>query len=131
MVELLRALNRDGLEVEQSRVTPENLAALLSLVDDGTISGTMAKGVFDAMYETGKTAAEVVREKGLRQISDEHALVAAIEEVLANNPTEVEEFRNGRDKLLGFFMGQVMKATQGKANPQAVNKLLREKLAAR
>jgi aspartyl-tRNA(Asn)/glutamyl-tRNA(Gln) amidotransferase subunit B len=103
----------------------------LSLVDDGTISGTMAKGVFDAMYETGKTAAEVVREKGLRQISDEHALVAAIEEVIANNPTEVEEFRNGRDKLLGFFMGQVMKATQGKANPQAVNKLLREKLTAR
>jgi aspartyl-tRNA(Asn)/glutamyl-tRNA(Gln) amidotransferase subunit B len=131
MVELLRALNRDGLEVEQSRVTPENLAALLSLVDDGIISGTMAKTVFDAMYETGKTAAEVVQEKGLRQISDEHALVAAIEEVLANNPTEVEEFRNGRDKLLGFFMGQVMKATQGKANPQAVNKLLREKLAAR
>ena len=130
MVELLRALNRDGLEVEQSRVTPENLAALLSLVDDGTISGTMAKTVFDAMYETGKTAAEVVQEKGLRQISDEHALVAAIEEVLANNPTEVEEFRNGRDKLLGFFMGQVMKATQGKANPQAVNKLLRGKLTA-
>ena len=130
MVELLRALNRDGLEVEQSRVTPENLAALLSLVDDGIISGTMAKTVFDAMYETGKTAAEVVQEKGLRQISDEHALVAAIEEVLANNPTEVEEFRNGRDKLLGFFMGQVMKATQGKANPQAVNKLLREKLTA-
>jgi aspartyl-tRNA(Asn)/glutamyl-tRNA(Gln) amidotransferase subunit B len=130
MVELLRALNRDGLEVEQSRVTPENLAALLSLVDDGTISGTMAKTVFGAMYDTGKTAAEVVQEKGLRQISDEHALVAAIEEVLANNPTEVEEFRNGRDKLLGFFMGQVMKATQGKANPQAVNKLLREKLTA-
>lgn len=131
MVELLRALNRDGLEVEQSRVTPENLAALLSLVDDGTISGTIAKTVFDAMYETGKTAAQVVQEKGLRQISDENALIAAIEEVLANNPTEVEEFRNGRDKLLGFFMGQVMKATQGKANPQAVNKLLREKLTAR
>jgi aspartyl-tRNA(Asn)/glutamyl-tRNA(Gln) amidotransferase subunit B len=130
MVELLRALNRDGLEVEQARVTPENLVALLSLVDDGTISGTMAKTVFDAMYETGKTAAEVVQEKGLRQISDENALVAAIEEVLANNPTEVEEFRNGRDKLLGFFMGQVMKATQGKANPQVVNKLLREKLTA-
>jgi aspartyl-tRNA(Asn)/glutamyl-tRNA(Gln) amidotransferase subunit B len=130
MVELLRALNRDGLEVEQSRVAPENLAALLSLVDDGTISGTMAKTVFDAMYETGKTAAEVVQEKGLRQISDENALVAAVEEVLANNPKEVEEFRNGRDKLLGFFMGQVMKVTQGKANPQAVNKLLREKLTA-
>jgi aspartyl-tRNA(Asn)/glutamyl-tRNA(Gln) amidotransferase subunit B len=89
----------------------------------------MAKSVFDAMYETGKTAAEIVRDKGLRQISDEHALVTAIEQVLADNPKEVSEFRSGRDKLLGFFMGQVMKVTQGKANPQAVNKLLREKLA--
>ncbi len=129
MVELLRALNRDGIEVEQSRVTPENLSELFKLVDDGTISGTMAKSVFDAMYETGKTAAEIVRDQGLRQISDEHALVTAIEQVLADNPKEVSEFRSGRDKLLGFFMGQVMKVTQGKANPQAVNKLLREKLA--
>jgi aspartyl-tRNA(Asn)/glutamyl-tRNA(Gln) amidotransferase subunit B len=131
MVELLRALNRDGIEVEQSRVTPENLAELFHLVDNGTISGPMAKTVFDAMYETGKTATAIVREKGLRQISDENALMTAIEEVLANNPKEVDEFRHGRDKLLSFFMGQVMKATQGKANPQAVNKLLREKLAAK
>jgi aspartyl-tRNA(Asn)/glutamyl-tRNA(Gln) amidotransferase subunit B len=129
MVELLRALNRDGIEVEQSRVPPENLADLLTLVDDGTISGTMAKTVFDAMYETGKAAAAIVQEKGLRQISDGDALVSAIEQVLANNPKEVNEFRAGRDKLLSFFMGQVMKATQGKANPQAVNKLLRDKLA--
>jgi aspartyl-tRNA(Asn)/glutamyl-tRNA(Gln) amidotransferase subunit B len=129
MVELLRALNRDGIEVEQSRVTPENLAELFTLVDDSTISGTMAKAVFDAMYESGKTATEIVQEKGLRQISDENALVTAIEQVLANNPTEVSEFRAGREKLLGFFMGQVMKVTQGKANPQVVNKLLREKLA--
>jgi aspartyl-tRNA(Asn)/glutamyl-tRNA(Gln) amidotransferase subunit B len=129
MVELLRALNRDGIEVEQSRVTPENLAALFKLVDDGTISGTLAKSVFEAMYESGKPAAELVQEKGLRQISDETALIAAIDQVLADHPTEVDEFRRGKDKLLGFFMGQVMKATQGKANPQAVNKLLREKLA--
>ena len=94
-----------------------------------SISGTMAKTVFDAMYETGKAAAEIVQEKGLRQISDEHALVAAIEQVLVSNPSEVAEFRAGREKLLSFFMGQVMKATQGKANPQAVNKLLRERLA--
>jgi aspartyl-tRNA(Asn)/glutamyl-tRNA(Gln) amidotransferase subunit B len=130
MVELLRALNRDGIEVEQSRVTPENLAELFTLVDDGTISGTMAKTVFDAMYETGKSATAIVQETGLRQISDENALVAAIEQVLVNNPKEVDEFRAGREKLLSFFMGQVMKATQGKANPQVVNKLLREKLAA-
>jgi aspartyl-tRNA(Asn)/glutamyl-tRNA(Gln) amidotransferase subunit B len=131
MVELLRALNRDGIEVEQSRVTPENLAELFKLIDDGTISGTMAKSVFDAMYETGKPAAEIVQEKGLRQISDENALGAAIEQVLTDNPKEVDEFRAGREKLLSFFMGQVMKATQGKANPQAVNKLLREKLTAK
>jgi aspartyl-tRNA(Asn)/glutamyl-tRNA(Gln) amidotransferase subunit B len=131
MVELLRALNRDGIEVEQARIAPENLAELLELVDDGTISGTMAKTVFDAMYETGKAAAEIVQEKGLRQISDENALMTAIEQVLAHNPKEVTEFRAGREKLLSFFMGQVMKATQGKANPQAVNKLLREKLAAK
>jgi aspartyl-tRNA(Asn)/glutamyl-tRNA(Gln) amidotransferase subunit B len=131
MVELLRALNRDGLEVEQARITPEHLAELLALVEDGTISGTMAKTVFDSMYETGRTAAAIVQEKGLRQITDEDILVAAIEQVLADNPKEVSDFRTGRDKLLSFFMGQVMKATQGKANPQAVNKLLRERLAAR
>jgi aspartyl-tRNA(Asn)/glutamyl-tRNA(Gln) amidotransferase subunit B len=131
MVELLRALNRDGIEVEQSRLTPEHLTELFKLVDDGTISSTMAKTVFDAMYETGKPASEVVREKELRQISDESALLAAVERVLADNPKEVDEFRAGREKLLGFFMGQVMKATQGKANPQAVNKLLRERLTAK
>jgi aspartyl-tRNA(Asn)/glutamyl-tRNA(Gln) amidotransferase subunit B len=129
MGELLRALNRDGIEVEQSRITPENLAELLALVDGGTISGTMAKNVFETMYETGKAAVDIVQEQGLRQISDENALATAIEQVLADNPKEVGEFRAGRDKLLSFFMGQVMKATQGKANPQAVNKLLREKLA--
>jgi aspartyl-tRNA(Asn)/glutamyl-tRNA(Gln) amidotransferase subunit B len=129
MVELLRALNRDGIEVEQSRITPENLAELLALVDGGTIGSTMAKNVFETMYETGKAAVDIVQEQGLRQISDENALATAIERVLADNPKEVGEFRAGRDKLLSFFMGQVMKATQGKANPQAVNKLLREKLA--
>jgi aspartyl-tRNA(Asn)/glutamyl-tRNA(Gln) amidotransferase subunit B len=128
MVELLRALNRDGIEVEHSRIAPENLAELLALVDGGTISANMAKTVFDTMYETGKAAAAIVQEQGLRQISDANALATAIEQVLANNPKEVGEFRAGREKLLSFFMGQVMKATQGKANPQAVNKLLREKL---
>jgi aspartyl-tRNA(Asn)/glutamyl-tRNA(Gln) amidotransferase subunit B len=131
MGELLRMLNRDGIEVEESRLTPEHLAELLTLVDDGTISSSMAKSVFEAMYETGKSAPGIVQEKGLRQISDEHALVAAIDQVIADNPQEVTEFRAGRDKLLSFFMGQVMKATQGKANPQAVNKLLREKLMAK
>jgi aspartyl-tRNA(Asn)/glutamyl-tRNA(Gln) amidotransferase subunit B len=131
MGELLRMLNRDGIEVEESRLTPQYLAELLKLIDDGIISSSMAKSVFEAMYETGKSAPDIVQEKGLRQISDEHALVATIEQVIADNPQEVTEFRAGRDKLLSFFMGQVMKATQGKANPQAVNKLLREKLTAK
>jgi aspartyl-tRNA(Asn)/glutamyl-tRNA(Gln) amidotransferase subunit B len=131
MVELLRALNRDGIEVEESHVTPENLAELFKLVDDGTISSSMAKSVFEAMYETGKSALDIVQEKGLRQISDENALVVAIEQVIASSPKEVDEFRAGKDKLLSFFMGQVMKATQGKANPQTVNRLLREKLTAK
>jgi len=129
MVELLRALNRDGIEVEQSRVTPTHLAELLRLIDDGTISGTLAKTVFDAIYTTGKSAADIVREQGLRQISDEGSLQATIAQILASHPDEVRDYRGGRDKLLGFFVGQVMKATQGKANPQAVNKLLREALA--
>src|SRR6266511_1114019 len=90
MVELLRALNRDGIEVEQSRVTPEHLAELFKLVDDGTISSTMAKTVFDAMYETGKPASEIVKEKELRQISDESALLVAVERVLADNPKDVD-----------------------------------------
>ncbi|HXH08169.1 MAG TPA: Asp-tRNA(Asn)/Glu-tRNA(Gln) amidotransferase subunit GatB [Alphaproteobacteria bacterium] len=128
MVELLRALNRDGIEVEQSPVAPQQLADLFKLVEDGTVSGTMAKTVFEAMYETGKPAAAIVEEKGLRQISDEAALLAAIDDVLANHPQEVADYRAGREKLLGFFMGQVMKETQGKANPQTVNKLLRQKL---
>jgi aspartyl-tRNA(Asn)/glutamyl-tRNA(Gln) amidotransferase subunit B len=88
----------------------------------------MAKGVFEAMYDSGQPAAAIVEAKGLRQISDERALLAAVAKVLADHPTEVADYRAGRDKLLGFFMGQVMKATQGKANPQTVNKLLREKL---
>jgi aspartyl-tRNA(Asn)/glutamyl-tRNA(Gln) amidotransferase subunit B len=128
MVELLRALNRDGMEVEQSRVGPDQLAALLKLTDDGTISGTMAKTVFEAMYETGNPATAIVEDKGLRQISDESALSATIDTVLTDHPQEVADYRAGRDKLLGFFMGQVMKVTQGKANPQTVNKLLREAL---
>jgi aspartyl-tRNA(Asn)/glutamyl-tRNA(Gln) amidotransferase subunit B len=128
MVELLRTLNRDGIEVEESRVAPEHLAELLRLVDDSTISSSIAKTVFEAMYETGKAPSAIVQEKGLRQISDQDALLTAVEKVLADNPKEVEEFRGGREKLLSFFMGQVMKVTQGKANPQAVSKLLREKL---
>ena len=129
MGELLRALNRDGIEVEQSRVTPTHLAELLRVIDEGIISGTLAKTVFDAIYTTGKSATEIVQEQGLRQISDEDSLQATVAQILASHPDEVRDYRGGRDKLLGFFVGQVMKATQGKANPQAVNKLLREALA--
>jgi aspartyl-tRNA(Asn)/glutamyl-tRNA(Gln) amidotransferase subunit B len=99
------------------------------LIDDGTISGKIAKSVFEEMYRTGKNAEDIVKEKGLTQISDTGAIEKAIDEVIAGSQNEVERFRGGDEKLMGFFVGQVMKATKGKANPQMVNELLKKKLA--
>ena len=119
----------DSLVIERWPVSPENLAALVGLIDDGTISGKIAKTVFEEMHETGDAPAAIVERKGLRQVTDEGAITAAIDEVLGKNPDKVEEYRGGKDKLLGFFVGQVMKATGGKANPKAVNEILRKRLA--
>ena len=102
---------------------------IIALIDDGTISGKIAKTVFEKMVETGDEAAVIVEREGLVQVTDEGAISEMIDEILAANPDKVEEFRGGKDKLLGFFVGQVMKASGGKANPQAVNKLLRDKLS--
>jgi len=96
---------------------------------EGTISGKIAKTVFEEMYKTGKGATEIVKEGGLLQITDEGALTKTVEEVLQNHPNEVEAYKQGKDKLFGFFVGQVMKATQGKANPQLVNQILKKKLS--
>jgi aspartyl-tRNA(Asn)/glutamyl-tRNA(Gln) amidotransferase subunit B len=129
MGELSGFLNRDGLELGASPVPAAALARLLGRIQDGTISGKLAKEVFEAMW-TGRTSADAVIEaKGLRQITDTGAIEAAIRKVMDANPGQLAEYRAGKDKLFGFFVGQVMKATAGKANPAQVNELLRKLLA--
>ncbi|HXZ01799.1 MAG TPA: Asp-tRNA(Asn)/Glu-tRNA(Gln) amidotransferase subunit GatB [Stellaceae bacterium] len=129
MVELYGVLNRLSLGIEQSPVSAEALGGLLDLIRDGTISGRLAKEVFAAMVETGKGAAAIVEERGLKQVTDSGAIEGVIESVLAAQADKVAEYRAGKEKLFGFFVGQVMKATQGKANPALLNELLRKKLA--
>ncbi len=129
MTELIRELNRDERDISDCPVAPRALADMFKLVDDGTISGKIAKTVFAEMYKTSKSAAEIVKEKGLKQVTDEGEIIGIIEKVIADNPQQVEQFRSGKDKVVGFFVGQVMKATQGKANPQMVNELLKKKLS--
>ncbi len=126
--DLFGALNKAGKTIANSPVTAEQGADLLVLIEDGTISGRIAKDVFEIMFETGKDAAAIVEEKGLKQVSDTGAIEKIIDEVIAANPGQLEQYRAGKDKLLGFFVGQVMKATQGKANPGMVNQLLKPKL---
>ena len=128
MSELLRLLKEDDREVEDCPLAPQQLAEMLGLIKDGTISGKIAKTVFEQMYKTGKRARQIVQEQGLVQITDESALNKVVEDVLQAHPQEVEAYKKGKEKLLGFFVGQVMKATQGKANPKLVNEILKEKL---
>jgi aspartyl-tRNA(Asn)/glutamyl-tRNA(Gln) amidotransferase subunit B len=126
--ELSAALNRDGLDIEASRVPPHALGELLLRIEDGTVSGKLAKEVFEAMWAGEGSADEIIDRKGLRQITDTGAIEQVVDEVLAANAAQVQQYRDGNQKVLGFFVGQVMKATQGKANPQQVNAILREKL---
>ncbi|NCF46088.1 MAG: Asp-tRNA(Asn)/Glu-tRNA(Gln) amidotransferase subunit GatB, partial [Alphaproteobacteria bacterium] len=116
-VELFGALNKAGIDLAQSPVSPEQLGGLVDLISDGSISGKIAKEVFADMFETGKDAKQVVEVKGLKQVSDEGAIISMIDEVLASNQDKVDEYRSGKDKLFGFFVGQVMKASKGQANP--------------
>jgi aspartyl-tRNA(Asn)/glutamyl-tRNA(Gln) amidotransferase subunit B len=128
MSELLRELKGDEREIEQCPVPAGNLSEMLQMIDEGVISGKIAKSVFEEMYRTGKKAPAVVKEKGWVQVTDSSEIEKIVDQVLAGNPGEVEAYRKGKDKLFGFFVGQVMKATQGKANPQLVNDLLKKKL---
>ncbi|MDI6801948.1 MAG: Asp-tRNA(Asn)/Glu-tRNA(Gln) amidotransferase subunit GatB [Thermodesulfovibrionales bacterium] len=128
MVELMKLLNDENKTIEDCPVKPLQLARMLKLIDNGTISGKIAKTVFEDMYRTGKDAEIIVREKGLIQISDSSEIEKTVDEVIAKNPKEVERIKAGDEKLLGFFVGQIMKATKGKANPQMVNDLLKKKL---
>ncbi len=127
--ELFGALNKLGKSLEDSPVTPEAGGELLALITDGTISGSIAKQVLEKMLETGDSPATIVEREGLKQTSDTGAIEAVIEKVLADNADKVEQYRAGKEALFGFFVGQTMKAMQGKANPQVVNELLRNKLA--
>ena len=129
MGEMMRMLNEDAISIEDCPLQPGQLAGMLRLLGDGTISGKIAKTVFEDMFRSGKDAETVVREKGLVQISDEGAIEKAVDEVLSRHAAEVERFRSGDEKLIGFFVGQVMKATKGKANPQLLNELLKKKLS--
>jgi aspartyl-tRNA(Asn)/glutamyl-tRNA(Gln) amidotransferase subunit B len=128
MGELAAALNKDGLEIGASRIGAAGLAGLLKRIQDNTISGKIAKEVFEAMWAGGSDADAIIEAKGLRQITDTSAIEKAIDEVMAKNPGQLADFRAGKDKLFGFFVGQVMKATGGKANPAQLNELLKKKL---
>jgi aspartyl-tRNA(Asn)/glutamyl-tRNA(Gln) amidotransferase subunit B len=128
ITDLLGALNKVGKDIATSPISADALAGLLKRIADKTISGKIAKEVFEAMIAGEGSADDIIKAKGLVQITDESAIEKAIDEVMAKNPGQLADYRSGKDKLFGFFVGQVMKATQGKANPDAVNRLLKSKL---
>jgi aspartyl-tRNA(Asn)/glutamyl-tRNA(Gln) amidotransferase subunit B len=129
MGDLLGYLNANGLEFEQVKITSQGLGEMIGLIEKGTISSKIAKTVFKEMLETGKRPQDIVEEKGLVQISDEGAILAVVERVVAANPQSVADYRSGKEKALGFLVGQVMKETKGKANPGMVNQLIKEVLS--
>lgn len=129
MGDLTRLLNAQQCAVSDSPIYPVQLAELLQLIDQGTISGKIAKSVIEEMYTTGKAASLIIKDKGLAQISDEGALLGIIDQILASNPQSVEDYRAGKERAIGFLVGQIMKATKGQANPGIVNQLLKEKLS--
>ncbi len=126
--ELLGALNKDSKSLDETPVTAEQLGGLIALISNNTISGKIAKDVFAEMMATSKDAAAIVEEKGLKQVTDSGAIEKIVDEVIAENPDNVAAYRGGKDKLFGFFVGQVMKKSAGKANPDMVNDLLKQKL---
>ena len=128
MGELSGALNKDGLEITASRISAAQLAGLLRRIADSTISGKIAKEVFEAMWSEGQDADKIIESRGLKQITDTSAIERAIDQVIAANPAQLADYRAGKEKLFGFFVGQVMKATGGKANPAQLNELLKQKL---
>jgi aspartyl-tRNA(Asn)/glutamyl-tRNA(Gln) amidotransferase subunit B len=128
MGDVLRFLNEDKRDIKECPILPRDLAEMILIIEDGTISGKMAKDIIMEMYRTGKPPKTIIEEKGMVQITDEDALKKTIAEVIAANPAQLEQYRAGKEKLFGYFVGQVMKATQGKANPQLINELLKKML---
>ena len=129
MGDILGHLKEDKQNIKDSPVTPEALAKMINLIEDGTISGKIAKEVFEEMWKTGKQPKEIIEEKGLVQITDTGALETAIGEILEASPAQLEQYKQGKEKVFGYFVGQVMKVTKGKANPKIVNEILRKKLS--
>jgi aspartyl-tRNA(Asn)/glutamyl-tRNA(Gln) amidotransferase subunit B len=129
MGDLLRFLNEDKLDIRKCPITAKSLADMIKLIEEGTISGKMAKEILPAMYKTGKPPQSIIEEKGMVQITNEGALAGTITSIIEANPAQLADYRGGKEKLFGFFVGQVMKSTQGKANPQMVNDLLKKMLA--
>jgi len=129
MGDILGHLKEDKLDIISSPVQPKDLGAMITLIEDGTISGKIAKEVFEEMWKTGKAPETIIEEKGLKQISDSGALESTIDDVLKASPNQIEQYKGGKEKLFGYFVGQTMKATQGKANPQLVNEILKKKLS--
>ena len=129
MGELSGALNKDQLDISQSPISPEELSFLVERISDNTISGKIAKDVFKALWNQEGSVDQIIDSKGLKQITDTGEIEKIIEEVISNNSAQVDQYRSGNEKILGFFVGQIMKATNGKANPKQVNDILREKLA--
>ncbi len=128
ITEIFSKLNKFSLKISESLITPSNLVRMLELIKNGTISGKLAKQVFEIMFDTGKDPEKIVEEKNLRQISDTQTIENIINEILASMPDKIEEYKKGKTKLFGFFVGQVMKKISGKANPELLNKILRDKL---
>ena len=128
MGDFLRLVNATGTSIKDTKVTPAHINGMLELIDKGTINRNIAKTVFEDMFNTGKMASEIVKEKGLEQVTDTGAIEAAIDKVIAAHPAEVDRFKAGEEKLIGFFVGQVMRESKGKANPGVVNKILKKKL---
>lgn len=128
MVDVLKVINDNKIDINEFIISPENLGKLINLINDGTISGKIAKDVFEIMLEENKSPEEIVKEKNLVQITDTTELENIIERILDNNQNQIKEYLEGKEKVLGFFVGQIMKETKGKANPKLVNEILKEKL---
>ena len=124
MGDLLRELKLSGIDIDESPIRPVHMSKMIKMIDEGVISGKIAKTVFEEMYKTGTEPETIVKEKGLVQVTDEGEIERYVSQVIAENPKEVEAYRGGKDKLIGFFVGQVMKLSGGKANPAKVNEIL-------
>jgi len=128
MGELSAELNNENLNIKDSKVSSKKLGQLISRIEDGTISGKIAKEIFEKMWSTGKEVDAIIKDEGLEQVTDDEEIESMIDQVIKNNPEQLEQYRSGKDRLFGFFVGQVMQASQGKANPKQVNDILKTKL---